>query len=246
MRGKGTRLRVEELCREEKRRESRRERGRERGRDRIVELEMDMEVEEGEGAEDEGKEEGGKERQHRVEGQGEGDMECATALVDAFEFYLSLLIARCTACKLHISQAARHDFKETLEAIKSAMDDIHQAVSSIAGSSSVLMARMQERSSEASISCILSMHSCSSTCGTISIQSRRRHIILCCTVSSFVCATLCCPFHLFLTIKLTHSPSSAFPIYSSSCLLISIFSALDDFCSYKQFDAATSPSALSC
>jgi hypothetical protein len=232
VRTKGTRLRVKELCRQEKRRESRRE----RGRDRIVELEMDMEMEEGEG-----EEEGGKEGQDREEGQGEGNMECTTALVDAFEFYLSLLTSRCTACTLHISQAVSHNFKETLEAIKSAMDGIQQAVSSIAGSSSVLMVRMQERASEASFSCILSMQSCSSTCGT-----RSRHIILCCTVSFFVCASLCCPFLLFLTINLTLSPSSAFLIYSSSCLLISIFSALDDFSSYKQFDAATSPSALSC
>jgi hypothetical protein len=179
VRGKGTRLRVEEICMEEKRRESRRERGRERGRDRIVELEMDMEMEEGEGAENEGKEEGGKEE------QGEGDMECVTALVDAFEFYLSLLSSRCTACTLHVSQAVRHNFKETIEAIKSAMDGIQQAVSSIAGRSSVLVARMQERASEACYSCILSMHSCSSTCGTISILSRTHHIFSCKCNSSF-------------------------------------------------------------
>ena len=208
VRGKGTRLRVEELCREEKWRESRRERGREG----IVEMETDIKMGEVEGAEDEGKEEGIK------EGQGDGDMECATALVDAFEFYLSLLSARCTACTLHVFQAVRHDFKETIEAIKSAMDGIQQAVSSIAGGFSVLMARMQERASEASFSCILSMHSCSSTCGTILIQSRNHEIISCIIISFFVCITLFCPFFLLLSIPLFLFISAALPVYPSSYL----------------------------
>lgn len=162
MRGSGTRLRVEELCREEKMRESRRGIGGESRRDRIAELEMNIEMEKGEEAEDE-ENVGGKEQ----EGQGEGDLECAAALVDAFEYYLHLLISRCTACTLHIPQAVGHNFKETIEAIKSAMDGIQEAVSFIAGESSLLMARMRERASEASFSCILSMHSCSSTCGAI-------------------------------------------------------------------------------
>ena len=135
-------LRVEGLCGEEK------------GRDRVG---KEMTEEEGEEEED------GEEKE--VE---EGDLECAHALVNAFEFLINLLTLKCKMFTLHGCQALHHNFRENLDAIKSVMDEIHQTVSSIAGKSSILMARMQERASEASFSCLLSMHSCSSTCGTIS------------------------------------------------------------------------------
>ena len=99
----------------------------------------------------------------------EGDFECAIAIVDAFEYYLHLLTSRCTMCTLHGSQALHVNFKETIDSIKSVMDVIYETVSSITGKGSMLMARMQERASEASFSCLISMQSCSSTCGTLSL-----------------------------------------------------------------------------
>ena len=100
----------------------------------------------------------------------EGDLECAIAIVDAFEYYLHLLTSSCTMCTLHVSQGLHANFKDTVDLIKSVMDVIRETVSSIAGKGSMLMARMQERASEASFSCLISMHSCSSTCGTISVE----------------------------------------------------------------------------
>lgn len=148
------RLSVKELCGEEK------------VRNRVRERVSEEEEGEDKGVEEE-KEEGeeiGKEEETR-----EGDLECAIAIVKAFEYYLHLLTSKCTMCTLHISQALHHNFKETLDTIKGVMDGIYETVSSIAGKTSMLIARMQERAAEASFSCLLSMQSCSSTCGTISI-----------------------------------------------------------------------------
>lgn len=134
-----------------------------------MDMEMDMENEEGfnrkKGEDDvkDADEDGGEEKE-------EGDLECAIAIVDAFEYYLHLLTSRCTMCTLHVTQALHVNFKETIDSIRSVMDVIYETVSSIAGKGSMLMARMQERASEASFSCLISMHLCSSTCGTISLS----------------------------------------------------------------------------
>lgn len=155
------RLRVEGLCGEEKVIMK----GRNRAGERMIESEMKMENEEGF---DEKKGEDEDENENEVEKE-EGDLECAIAIVDAFEYYLHLLTSKCTMCTLHSSQALHCNFKETLDSIKGVMDVIYETVSSIAGKGSMLMARMQERASVASFSCLTSMHSCSSTCGTTSV-----------------------------------------------------------------------------
>lgn len=91
----------------------------------------------------------------------EGDMECASALVEAFSTYLFLISEECSSC-ITMSNT-NFDFIGSLAVIDNIVEIVLQKVTAVAGGTSILTARVLECAARATYSTILNMQKISNT-----------------------------------------------------------------------------------